>query len=126
MKYFGIKYKLVSSSSIKYEVRKSVYELAVNLIKQELTNYKYESKLSYGDNYCNDFFNESENKVVIASIDLWDCFPNARHKFDHNGANDVYGPLYDAAKAVSAKLPNGYEVKADGDWDDLIIFIEAN
>ena len=111
--------------------RKKVYNQALKLFKDELKNNKdIISKGKWGyyekDDY-DDFIDGRKNYTDIYSCDLWKLDPQARTNYGSEEQNTkIWDPIINAIKVVNDKLPKGYKIESDGDWDDIYIVLYHN
>lgn len=116
-----------------YVTRDAAYKesfRAMALLRQELSDYKYKSKLHFsrGSDIKEEIYDwDDSNSVTLISLDLWDCKKNARELSDDE-TNEVYGPIYTAVNNLNnpGRLSRGFKLDTDGDWDDISVLLMFN
>ena len=111
--------------------RKSTYKLAVDIIKKEISKYpdlKRHAHIGENDkDIYNEYINGINDSVAILQCDVWDVVPNARSDEGRDIAQKkIWNPSDEITSIINNKLPKGYKVNHDGDWDDLLLMLHHN
>ena len=131
--------KLKEMDESKFKGRNESLNKVIPILKQEISKYPVLKKgniydynklksvpKTLQDSYY-EFINGQSDNISLYSINLWDIGMKYNPRSDEGqqyADENIFGPIKDEVmENISKRLPKGYTLDTDGDWDDIYIIL---
>lgn len=109
--------------------RGKIFDTVISLIKKEASKYSdLKNNIDYfskDEDWYQEFISGESNDTEVADIDVWKIVPNARANSDLISSK-VDKPVNELLKNIKNKVPSGYKLELDGDWDEYMIILSVD